>query len=169
MRAIFAVVPVQSRFSLKHFAFQAYTAWRFVGKRGFSAHFGPGGAVPPPRILLFSTAKCSMALLKLDGGKMSMGVGHLYVGICALGRILWASFCGFAAWCWGRWSCSTSSTPHAMPTLWNMPECQAVNRLSRMKPALRWAGFLWRGCFSACCCACSPFPAGAKASSPMSC
>ena len=43
-----------------------------------------------------------MALLKLDGCKMSMGVGHLYVGICALGQILWAGFCGFAAWVLGE-------------------------------------------------------------------
>ena len=29
-------------------------------KRGFSAHFRPGGAVLPPRILTFSKAKCSI-------------------------------------------------------------------------------------------------------------
>ena len=30
-----------------------HTSCRFAEKRGFSAHFGPGGAVPPPRVFTF--------------------------------------------------------------------------------------------------------------------
>lgn len=40
--------------------------------------------------------------LKPDGGKMSMRDSHLYAGICALGRILWAGFCAFTAWMLGE-------------------------------------------------------------------
>lgn len=40
--------------------------------------------------------------LKPDGGKMSMRDSHLYAGICALGRILWAGFCAFTAWVLGE-------------------------------------------------------------------
>ncbi len=48
----------------EHFPFETlgvsnHTVWHFAKKRGFSAHFQPGGAVLPPRILPFSKAKCS--------------------------------------------------------------------------------------------------------------
>ena len=33
---------------------------------------------------------------------MSMRDSHLYAGICALGRILWAGFCAFTAWVLGE-------------------------------------------------------------------
>ena len=49
----------QSIFRLKRFAFQTIRPVVSRKKRGFSAHFGSGGAVPPPRILPFSKAKCS--------------------------------------------------------------------------------------------------------------
>ncbi|MDM8217292.1 hypothetical protein QUW15_14180 [Desulfovibrio piger] len=47
---------------LEHFQFEMlrisnHTACRFAEKRGFSAHFGPGGAVPPPRVSPFSKVK----------------------------------------------------------------------------------------------------------------
>ena len=48
-----------SIFSLKRFAFQTIRPVVSRKKRGFSAHFWPGGAVLPPRILPFSKAKCS--------------------------------------------------------------------------------------------------------------
>ena len=49
---------------LEHFQFEMlrisnHTACRFAEKRGFSAHFGPGGAVPPPRVSPFSKLKRS--------------------------------------------------------------------------------------------------------------
>ena len=48
---------------LEHFQFEMlcisnHTACRFAEKRGFSARFGPDGAVSPPRVLPFSMAKC---------------------------------------------------------------------------------------------------------------
>lgn len=33
---------------------------------------------------------------------MNMRVSHLYAGICALGRILWAGCCAFTAWVLGE-------------------------------------------------------------------
>ena len=36
-----------------------HTTCRFRKKRGFSAHFGPNGAVPPPRVSHFSKVKRS--------------------------------------------------------------------------------------------------------------
>ena len=47
----------QSIFSLKCFAFQTIRPVVLRKKRGFSAHFGPGGAVPPPRVSPFSKLK----------------------------------------------------------------------------------------------------------------
>ena len=47
-----------SIFRLKRFAFQTMRSGVSRKKRGFSAWFGPGGAVPPPRILPFLKAKC---------------------------------------------------------------------------------------------------------------
>ena len=49
---------------LKHFQFEMlrisnHTACRCAEKRGFSAHFGPGGAVPPPHVSPFSKLKRS--------------------------------------------------------------------------------------------------------------
>ena len=44
---------VWSIFSLKCFAFQTIRPVVSRKKRGFSAHFWPGGAVPPPRVCLF--------------------------------------------------------------------------------------------------------------------
>ena len=40
-----------------------YTACRFAEKRGFSAHSGQGGAVPPPRVSPFSKLKHSNRLI----------------------------------------------------------------------------------------------------------
>ncbi|WP_300810671.1 hypothetical protein, partial [uncultured Desulfovibrio sp.] len=37
-------------------------------KRGFSAYFGPGGAVPPPRVSPFSKVKRSIFVCKEIGG-----------------------------------------------------------------------------------------------------
>ena len=48
-----------SIFSLKCFAFQTIRPVVSRKKRGFSAHFGPGGAVPPPCVSLFSKLKRS--------------------------------------------------------------------------------------------------------------
>ena len=47
-------------FRLKRFALQTIRPGVSRKKRDFSAWFGPGGAVPPPRILPFSKAKYSM-------------------------------------------------------------------------------------------------------------
>ena len=49
----------QRIFSLKRFAFQTIRPVVSRKKRGFSAHFGPGGAVSPPRVLPFSKVKRS--------------------------------------------------------------------------------------------------------------
>ena len=46
-----------SIFSLKRFAFQTIRPVVSRQKRGFSAHFRPGGAVLPPRVLPFSKAE----------------------------------------------------------------------------------------------------------------
>ena len=43
------------------FAFQTIRPVVSRKKRGFSAHFGPGGAVPPPRVSPFSKVKRSRA------------------------------------------------------------------------------------------------------------
>ena len=57
--------PARYKKSLEHFQFETlrvsnHTACRFAEKkRGFSAHFGPGGAVPPPRVSPFSKLKRS--------------------------------------------------------------------------------------------------------------
>ena len=48
-----------SNFSLKCFAFQTIRPVVSRKKRGFSAHFGPGGAMPPPRVSPFAKAKRS--------------------------------------------------------------------------------------------------------------
>ena len=50
----------ESIFSLKCFAFQTIRPVVSRKKHGFSAHFGPGGAVPPPRVLPFSKLKRSI-------------------------------------------------------------------------------------------------------------
>ena len=47
---------------LEHFRFETlcvsnHTACRFAEKAHFSAHFGPGGAVPPPRVSSFLKVK----------------------------------------------------------------------------------------------------------------
>ena len=42
---------------MKSFAFQTIRPVVSRKKRGFSAHFGPGGAVPPPRVSSFSKLK----------------------------------------------------------------------------------------------------------------
>ncbi len=52
----------ESIFSLKCFAFQTIRPVVSRKKRGFSAHFGPGGAVPPPRVSPFSKLKRSSPL-----------------------------------------------------------------------------------------------------------
>ncbi|WP_300802000.1 hypothetical protein, partial [uncultured Desulfovibrio sp.] len=67
-----------SIFSLKRFTFQTIRLGVSRKKRGFSAHFRPGGAVPPPRVLPFSKAKrsClgSVAVMAApDGGATSDG------------------------------------------------------------------------------------------------
>ena len=49
----------QSNFSLKCFAFQTIRPVVSRKKRSFSAHFWPGGAVPPPRVSPFSKLKRS--------------------------------------------------------------------------------------------------------------
>ncbi len=46
-------------FSLKCFAFQTIRLVVSRKKRGFSVYFGPGGAVPPPRVSPFSKVKRS--------------------------------------------------------------------------------------------------------------
>ena len=53
--------------TIEHFQFEMlrisnHTACRFAEKCVFSAHFGPGGAVPPPRISPFSKVKRSKTL-----------------------------------------------------------------------------------------------------------
>ena len=53
----------KSIFSLKCFAFQTIRPVVSRKKRGFSAHFGPGGAVPPPRVSPFSKLKRSIYAL----------------------------------------------------------------------------------------------------------
>ena len=59
----------KSIFSLKCFAFQTIRPVVSRKKRGFSAHFGPGGAVPPPRVSPFSKLKRSNErVLGREGG-----------------------------------------------------------------------------------------------------
>ncbi|MCI7569282.1 MAG: hypothetical protein MSH25_07970, partial [Desulfovibrio sp.] len=64
-RALWRVMPeadgnlFQSIFSLKCFAFQTIRPVVSRKKRGFSAHFWPGGAVTPPRVSPFSKLKRS--------------------------------------------------------------------------------------------------------------
>ena len=53
----FKVETLWSIFSLKRCAFQTIRPVVSRKKRGFSAHFGPGGAVPPPRVPPFSKVK----------------------------------------------------------------------------------------------------------------
>ena len=48
-----------SIFRLKRLAFQTIRSGVSRKKRGFSAWFGPGGAMTPPRVSPFSQAKCS--------------------------------------------------------------------------------------------------------------
>ncbi|WP_300806907.1 hypothetical protein [uncultured Desulfovibrio sp.] len=57
--AFFKGKTVWSIISLKRLAFQTIRPVVSRKKRGFSAHFGPGGAVLPPRVLPFSKAKRS--------------------------------------------------------------------------------------------------------------
>ena len=63
-KACTAVSPQLSRhesiFSLKRIAFQTIRPGVSRKKRVFFAWFRPGGAVPPPRVLPFSKAKCSI-------------------------------------------------------------------------------------------------------------
>ena len=52
---------------LEHFQFETlrisnHTACRFAKKRNFSAHFWPGGAVPPPRVSPLKKVKRSKTL-----------------------------------------------------------------------------------------------------------
>ena len=59
-----AVARAPRFIQMRHFQFETlcvsnHTACRFAEKAGFSAHFGPGGAVTPPRVLPFSKAKRS--------------------------------------------------------------------------------------------------------------
>ncbi|MCI7568320.1 MAG: hypothetical protein MSH25_02945, partial [Desulfovibrio sp.] len=56
---------LQSNFSLKRCAFQTIRPVVSRKKRGFSAHSGPGGAVPPPRVFPFF--KGENALKKFSG------------------------------------------------------------------------------------------------------
>ena len=49
---------------MKCFAFQTIRLVVSRKKRGFSAHFGQGGAVPPPRVSLFSKAKRSKSFFR---------------------------------------------------------------------------------------------------------
>ncbi|MCI7569713.1 MAG: hypothetical protein MSH25_10210 [Desulfovibrio sp.] len=41
------------QFQFETLRVSSHTACRFAEKRGFSAHFGPGGAVLPPRVFTF--------------------------------------------------------------------------------------------------------------------
>ena len=52
---------IQNIFSLKRCAFHTIRPVVSRKKRGFSAHFGPGGAVPPPRVHPFSKVKRSIS------------------------------------------------------------------------------------------------------------
>ena len=71
--------PSWSIFSLKRCAFQTIRPVVSRKKRGFSAHFGPGGVVPPPRVSPFSKLKrpgriepvslCASRLLPGAGGR----------------------------------------------------------------------------------------------------
>ncbi len=53
-------------FQLEMFCISNHTACRFAEKAGFSAHFGPGGAVPPPRVSPVSKLKRSMPAQPLE-------------------------------------------------------------------------------------------------------
>ena len=53
-------VVVLEQFQFETLCVSNHTACRFAEKRGFSAHFGPGGAVPPPRVSPFSKLKRSV-------------------------------------------------------------------------------------------------------------
>ena len=53
--------PLDSILSLQHFAFQTIRPGVSRKKRGFSAHFGPGGAVLPPRNLPLAKARWTRA------------------------------------------------------------------------------------------------------------
>ena len=85
-----AVSPSQSAalsmrlFSLKRNAFQTIRPVVSRKKRGFSAHFGPGGAVLPPRVLPSSKAKRSV---RGAAGGLPMTAGGMAAASLATGPV----------------------------------------------------------------------------------
>ncbi|MCI7569372.1 MAG: hypothetical protein MSH25_08420 [Desulfovibrio sp.] len=75
-----------SNFSLKRCAFQAIRPVVLQKKRGFPAHFWPGGAVPPPRVFTFFKGE---TLLCLRAKKYIKNFSPLLSNSFAAGPPLW--------------------------------------------------------------------------------
>ena len=74
-------------FQSKRFAFQTMRPVVSRKKHGFSAHFGPGGAVPPPRVLPFSKLKRSIRNQRMNRPTDDMQRAFLREGYAHLRRM----------------------------------------------------------------------------------